>query len=125
MAYTLSRTGKTTLTFAELQSEETNKEAQLNIITMPAADSNATLIFDFMGVQRDITIEGIYVGSVANQISFISNLEAYCDGEQTKSTYASETLGTKYVFVTKTRIRRDPGVLTAIRFQVTMTEGSG
>lgn len=84
-------------------SESTTKKADLMIMAMPVSDSDNTLVFDFMGVERGISVTGNFVGTLATQQTKMAAIEGLIDGDQAVVVYVSEVHGSKNVYIKSTR----------------------
>lgn len=83
--------------------EDHSKNANLDENPMPLTDSNNAQAWDFNGVLREIRLEGIFAAdNIANLRTFVSNMEALINGNQTSPyDYASDFTGT--IFKVKVR----------------------
>lgn len=86
------------VTLAYISGEVPRKSANLDPFTMPRADSNQTLVWDFNGAQLEITLDGKLVdttipGLSAQVIAFLNKIS----GQQSIVLYESEILGNKNV----------------------------
>jgi|TARA_Y100000034_G_scaffold133360_1_gene198619 hypothetical protein len=64
-----------------------SNELNGNIIPlpMPGDDSSGTETFDMLGVTRTISLSGVFVGTTAQIITAVNNLEALINGDQSAS----------------------------------------
>lgn len=53
-----------------------------DIMGMPFSGADSTLVYSFDGVVRKITIVGLYTGTTSEINTFISNIHALMDGQQ-------------------------------------------
>ena len=86
-----------TLDIGEVRSER--YEARGNLINLGIPGQNKAFIFDFLGAERKITLEGVFIDSAANARTFIGNARDLIDGAQITVTYrsdASSTSGTSF-----------------------------
>ena len=74
-----------------VQSMRMSKESQLEIIPYPSQDSSYAIIFDILGVLRNITINGNNQGTVAQLKKFILDIEARVNGQQYNNTTPGRT----------------------------------
>jgi len=134
MAYTL---GGTNLGQVKRERHGIKSHDGMDIMPMPMSDSNSTLVFDYSGVVRTITIEGTYTDtSQANLMNnFIVPIEAMKNGDQTSPvTYHSDLLdastsgqytnGNVSVYVDSFEWDYIEGEVLMIRYKIMMVEGT-
>lgn len=56
--------------------------SKATIYTMPDEGYDDTYVYDYDGVLRTITLEGFYVGTAAQQLTFVNNLRTLHTGSQ-------------------------------------------
>ena len=78
----LNEANNTTYGSPQIQSIRNNKECQVMTVPIPTEDSSAALGFDFLGVKREITINGIVVGTTAQIEAFMDAVENMINGDQ-------------------------------------------
>ncbi|MFQ5621280.1 MAG: hypothetical protein ACE5FT_05540 [Candidatus Nanoarchaeia archaeon] len=90
-----------TITLTEVQVERANKKANLTTIPFPLSDSSQTDVFDYMGVTREVDIEGVHVAtSIANLTGWLGSMMGLVQGAQTGSSlYVSTHIGSIIVKV--------------------------
>lgn len=80
-----------------IQTVRNGKESQLLTQPLPSQDSNTTLGYDLLGVRRDITVNGVVVGTNAQIEAFIDAIEGMIDGAQFEtSPFTHSISGTEY-----------------------------
>ncbi len=82
----LQAVGNATFGSPQIQSIRMSKESQLEIIPYPSQDSNFTIVYDIMGVVRNITVQGNNQGDVSKLNAFILAIESQIDGQQYSNT---------------------------------------
>ena len=109
----------------DIQSEEQVKDSGLFQTPLPRSDSDSAILIDSFGVFRTITITGIYKGTVAEQNTFISNIEGITDGQQSGSTFVSSmTTDTKTVLVQNFRWVKNAGSVNKLDYTLTLLQGN-
>lgn len=94
---------------------------------MPIGDSNEAILLDIFGVFRTIIVNGIFQGTEAQQKTFITNVEALENGNQSSSEFVSSlvTIPTNYkVFIKSFRWSVNKAEPTKIGYTLTMFEGA-
>ena|SRR3990167_3548712 len=80
---TFLTSGGTTLTFYNTQTEAFRKSANLINLPIPASNSSGALIFDLLGVTREITLNGKFTTSDNSSVkNFTSDLNSLVTGKQ-------------------------------------------
>jgi len=74
-----------------IQSLRMSKESQLEIIPYPSEDSDHAIVFDILGVLRNIIINGVNQGTVVQLKKFILDIEARVAGKQYDNTTPNQT----------------------------------
>ena len=69
--------------------EESTKSSNLLNYPIPLSDSDASVLADIMGTSRTITIQGVKTGTVAELRTFITNIEALQNGNQSAMRFVS------------------------------------
>ena len=72
-----------------VNSESQTKSSGLFNQPLPFSDSDASLIMDLLGTSRTITISGVKTGTIADLRTFVTNIEAIQNGQQSGSTFVS------------------------------------
>ena len=120
MAWTLNSTD-----LQDVQKEDHTKDAQLFTMPLPASDSTSTIVIDLFGTIRNIMVDGVFAETLANQRTFISTIEGYVDGSQTKVVYHSDKTNTNYnVFVKTFRWWATSGDVNKINYVLELIESS-
>lgn len=88
----LQDTANSTYGNPQIQSIRMSKESQLEIIPFPLRDSSYAIVWDLMGVLRNITIQGNNQGTVTQLKKFILDLEARINGVQYNNTTPKHTI---------------------------------
>jgi len=106
-------------------SETSAKNSNLFNQPLPLSDSDEALLMDLFGTSRTITVEGVKTGAVADLRTFITNIEAIQDGEQSGSTFVSSwTNANKTVLIqdfTHTKVQADE---SKVNYTLTLLEGT-
>lgn len=79
--------------------ENIKKDSNLMIIPFPTMDSYATDVFDYMGVTKEITLNGVFISdNLGSQTAWIGSMFGLIQGGQTGSThYASPVIGSPFM----------------------------
>jgi len=77
MAFTLNTTGLGSVRAVRFGTVE-----KADVMGIPFTASSSTLVYSFAGVERKITIMGIYTGSKSTIDTFIDTIHALEDGQQ-------------------------------------------
>lgn len=108
-----------------INSETSTKSSSLFNFPMPLSDSDEAILMDIFGTSRTITLDGVKVGVVADLRTFVNDIEAIQNGEQSGSTFISSwTNSNKTVLIqdfTHTKIEADE---SKVGYSLTLTEGS-
>jgi len=93
---------------------------------MPTSDSNSAFLLDIFGVLKTITVDGIFTGTLAEQNTFITNIEGIANGNQSPVSFVSShtSYAAKNVLVQNfswTVTKSNPGYVT---YSLTLIEGS-
>jgi len=93
---------------------------------IPTADSSSAFLLDLFGMSRNITIVGIFQGTLAQQNTFITDIEGIADGSQTGSTFVSShtSFANKTVYIQSfswTVNKANPGY---VNYSLTLVEGA-
>lgn len=88
------------ISLGKLKSIDNTKNANVIVLPMPIGDSDETETFDMLGVTRNVTLTGSFVGSRDEIVAKIAAFEAMPDGEQEES-YPLEVdeLGSEIMYV--------------------------
>lgn len=106
-----------------IRSESTSMDSQLFQMPIPASPSSDTFVLDLFGVVKNITIEGIFVGSSAAISTFIGQLEGLTPGTQTYYKWASDAKGSSInVNVLTTSWNMEEGSPTKVNYNISMIE---
>ena len=109
----------------EVSSESSTKSSNLFNFPMPLSDSDQAILMDIFGTTRTITVDGVKTGVVADLRTFINNIEALQNGEQSNLTFVSSwTNANKEVLIqdfTHTKISADE---SKVSYTLIMTEGA-
>lgn len=108
-----------------LQSENMVKAPQLTPLPVPLADSTSTDTFDFGGVIRTITIDGVYVGTQAEINTFMESIEDIANGNQaTTIAFVSDVRGTFNVKIDNVDSTYSAGRSRQIAYTIRLIESS-
>jgi hypothetical protein len=122
MTYTL--TGMSSL--GTVTSEDSTKDAQLFQMPIPRSDSNAAIMLDLFGVNRTISIRGVFTGTTGEIATFIGQLDALANGVQTNKTYHSDKSNVSYTVLVQTvRWNAEEGAVTKVNYEINLIEGTG
>lgn len=88
----LQAVGDATFGSPQIQSMRMSKESQLEIIPYPSQDSTFTIVYDILGVVRQVTIQGNNQGTATQLKKFILDIEAQLDGQQYNNTTPKHTV---------------------------------
>ncbi len=77
-----------------VQSERQTKSGQLFQQPIPTQDSDQAILLDIFGMSRNININGIFVGTLSAQNTFIQAIEGIMDGSQSGSVFVSSQTST-------------------------------
>lgn len=109
----------------EVKSESSTKSSGIFNTALPFSDSETALIMDLLGTSRTISIEGIKTGTVSQLRTFVTNLEALQNGQQSGMTFVSSwTNADKTVLIqdfTHTKVEGDESRVT---YTLTLIEGT-
>lgn len=121
MAYSL--TGITSL--GTITAEDSTKDAQLYSTPLPGSDSSGSLVLDVLGTTRSITLSGTFTTADGTVSTMIGELDALCNGAQTKRTFHSDKSGSGYgVFVNSVRWSGEESGLGFVKYEITMIEAA-
>ena len=113
------------VTLSNVREDTRRKSAQLMMMTMPASDSNATLGFDFMGVEKTVSISGSASGTSGTMQTLRASLDALCNGEQTGHSLTCDFYPTITVFVQEVETKLTEGVpYTKLDYRLQLVEGT-
>lgn len=70
-------------------SETSTKSSNLFNFPMPLSDSDEAILMDIFGTSRTISLEGVKTGEIADLRTFVNNIEALQNGEQSNLTFVS------------------------------------
>ena len=122
MTYSLDGlTGMGTVT-----SEEHSKDAGLFQTPLPGTDSKDAIALDLFGTSRTIRVKGVYTTTNGTISTFIGQLDALCNGNQTVTkTFVSDKSGVPYeVLVTNVNWSSESGAVTKVDYSIDMLEAS-
>ena len=110
----------------QVQSETQSKDSGLFQFPMPTSDSNEAFLLDLFGVMRTITVDGIFEGTLAEQNTFITDIEGIENGSQSPVSFVSShtSYAAKNVLVQNfnwTVSKANPGYIT---YSLTLIEGA-
>ena len=109
----------------EVTSETQTKSSGLFNLPLPYSDSDEVLIMDLFGTSRTITVDGVKTGVVADLRTFITNIEALQNGEQTSLTFASSwTNVNKEVLIQDFSYTKSEAEENKVTYSLTLIEGS-
>ena len=74
-----------------VQTERHRKDSQLFTMPMPKHDSDELVAIDLFGTTRNITVEGVLVGTTDAIKTFIAAMEGYVSGDQVTRSYVTAT----------------------------------
>lgn len=105
--------------------ESSTKSSNLFNFPMPLSDSDQAILMDIFGTSRTITLSGVKTGVIADLRTFVNNIEALQNGEQSNLTFVSSwTNANKEVLIqdfTHTKIKADESL---VGYNLTLVEGS-
>lgn len=107
--------------------KETNdKDSGLFEMALPSSDSSSKILLDLFGASRTISISGTYIGADLTAVqTFITQLDALINGNQTQKTFVSEKSGASYlVLITSTNWEGEEGAPLKVNYTINMSEGS-
>ena len=109
----------------DVQSERQAKNNQLFQTPVPTLDSDNAILFDLFGVTRNISIEGVIIGTSTEQTTFITNIEAIINGRQNGSTFVSSKPGfpNKNVFIDTFEWSISAANVEELLYSITLIEG--
>ena len=108
-----------------INSESQTKDSGLFQNTMPRTDSDGALLLDVFGCFRTIVLSGTLVGTETEQKTFITAIEAICNGKQEKADFVSSlTADTKKVFIQTFNWEVVEAVPSKITYTLTLLEGT-
>jgi len=94
------------------------------LMTMPAADSDKSLGFDFMGVEKTIIISGVATGVLADLQALRVKLDNLCTGEQVGDQLSCDFYSTINVFVQEVETHLEEGApYTKLNYRLQLVEG--
>ena len=111
----------------KIQNESQTKDTSLFSQAIPTSDSDTSLLLDLFGVIRTISIDGIFTGTIANQVSnFITPIETIANGTQAGVTFVSSqtSFPNKKVFIQNFNwnfVKANPN---KINYSLTLIEGA-
>ena len=109
----------------DVNSEVSTKSSNLFNFPMPLSDSDEAILMDIFGTSRTITVEGVKTGTVSELRTFVNNIEALQNGEQSNLTFVSSwTNSNKEVLIqdfTYTKISSDE---SKVGYNLSLVEGS-
>lgn len=92
---------------------------------MPRSDSDQAILVDLFGSSRVITVEGVKVGTLAELRTFISNIEALQNGQQTAYTFVSSwTNSNKTVLIQDFQHSKVKADESRVSYVLTLVEGT-
>ena len=108
-----------------VNSEESNKDAQLFQMPIPLSDSTSTVMLDLFGASRTITIKGRFTTADGAIATFISELDALVNGQQSVRVYHSDKSGSDYyVLIQGARWSSAEGGVNFVDYTIEMIQGS-
>jgi len=100
-----------------------DKNANIIPLSIPTLDSDATEVFDALGVLKIITIRGEWKGSVTTIKGYVDIFEAIVDGDQTVISFVSDQTDTISCMVASiTTDWNSPGTICS--FNMKLIQGS-
>lgn len=106
-------------------SESSTKSSGLFNTPLPFSDSDDALIMDLMGTSRTITIAGRKTGAVADLRTFIQNIEALQNGEQSSLVFVSSwTNVNKNVLIQDFTHDKADADESSVSYTLTLIEGT-
>ncbi len=113
------------INLGDVTSETQAKNSGLFNLPLPYSDSSDVLIMDLFGTSRIITIEGVKTGVVADLRTFITNIEAIQNGEQSGSTFVSSwTNANKTVLIQDFSYTKSEADENKLTYSLTLIEGT-
>jgi hypothetical protein len=108
-----------------VNSEESNKDAQLFQMPIPLSDSTNTVMLDLFGASRTIIIKGRFTTTDGTISTFISELDALVNGQQSVKVYHSDKSGSDYnVLIQGARWSSAEGGVNFVDYTIEMIQGS-
>lgn len=113
------------ISLEKLQTITNAKNSNILPLPMPTGDSDETEVFDMLGVTRDVTLTGIFVGITADIKAKIDAFEAICAGDQENSiNFISDETGTIQVKIASVQTVWDvAGVSNKCTYTIRLIEG--
>lgn len=110
----------------DIQSENQTKDSNLFQSPIPTLDSDEALLLDLFGMSRTINIEGIYQGTIAQQATFISNIDNIASGSQSGSTFVSSQTSTpnKTVYIQSWSWTVNAADTSKLNYSMILVEGA-
>ena len=110
----------------KVQLETQSKASNLFNQPLPTSDSDKSILLDLFGINRTITIEGIFSGSLTQQNTFITDIEGIQNGTQIGVTFVSSQTNTsnKTVFVQDFSWNFSAGKPNKVNYFLTLLEGA-
>lgn len=106
------------------------KESMLTPLPLYLLDSDGTDVFDYGGVVKTFSLNGIFVAvSVANAKTFIDNMESLIQGKQDVAhgyplVFTDDFRGTKYVKIMDCETNKVAGEPLLVRWSIKLVESS-
>lgn len=110
----------------KIQNESQARDSSLFQRPLPGSDSDAAILLAIFGTLRTLTINGIFSGTLAEQNTFITNMEGIQAGNQTGSTFVSSQTSTanKTVFIQSFNWNFVAGNPNRVIYSLTLIEGA-
>ncbi len=109
----------------EVTSEISTKSSNLFFQAFPLSDSDKALIMDLFGTSRTISVTGYKTGTVAQLRTFVTNIEAIQNGEQSGSTFVSSwTNVNKIVLINDFSVDKASSDENKVNYTLELSEGT-
>ena len=109
-----------------LESETSDKDANIIHFSIPKSDSNEAQTFDFAGAERTIRLTGVFVRSTIfgndGLKSIADKLNNLINGDQNVITYSSTILGDVTVRVNRINLKYEAGVPLQLKYEIELLE---
>ena len=109
----------------EVTTESSNLNANLFVQALPLSAEDETLLLDLFGTSRTINVSGQKTGTVAELRTFIENIEALINGDQSGMTFVSSwTNDNKTVLIADFTHDKTEADENRVKYTITLIQGS-
>lgn len=114
----------------DVKSESDSKSSNLFMQALPFTDSASTLLMDLMGTSRTITVTGVKTGTTAECNTFIDNIEALQNADQSagytfKSSWRTTPGKDKNVLIEEFSHEKSEADESRVSYTLVLFQGSG